>query len=110
MGQSPFWVISSLTLVAFGTSVLFNRLRRSMGGYFALNFAMENPARVQRLILIGAPAGMNRWIPPLLRALGTSGLNKILARTVAKPSVKGVKDVYRMLLVANPAGLDDVFV
>lgn len=46
-------------------------LGQSMGGYFSICFAMKYPERVEKLLLIGAPAGMNLWIPYLLRALGT---------------------------------------
>src|SRR5680860_194544 len=53
----------------------------SMGGYFSICFALEYPWKIDKLLLIGAPAGLNRWIPPMFRALGTKGLNEILIRT-----------------------------
>ncbi|MBK8505352.1 MAG: alpha/beta hydrolase [Saprospiraceae bacterium] len=72
----------------------------SMGGYFALCFA-EYPEKVSKLILIGAPAGMNKWIPPMLRLLGVSRLNRLLLKTVAKPSIKSARDIHKKLLVAD---------
>lgn len=74
----------------------------SMGAYFAFNFSIHFPGNVHMMIWPGAPAGLNRWIPPKLRLLGTRGLNKLLIRTVAKPSIRGVKEIYSDLLVKDP--------
>ena len=79
----------------------------SMGGYFSLCFALAHPERVEKLLLIGAPAGLNRWIPPMLRVLGISGLNRLLMKTVAKPSVASQKSIHRQLLVADVSKLSD---
>lgn len=43
---------------------------QSMGGYFSICFALRYPERLKKLLLIGAPAGMNRWIPLMLRLMG----------------------------------------
>jgi len=41
---------------------------QSMGAYFTIRFALKHPEMVGKLILIGAPAGMNRRVPlPLVR-------------------------------------------
>ena len=43
----------------------------SMGGYFAMAFAIAHPERVRRLVLLGAPVGLNRGgIPLFLRLWG----------------------------------------
>jgi pimeloyl-ACP methyl ester carboxylesterase len=43
----------------------------SMGGYFAMAFAIAHPERVQRLVLLGAPVGLDRGeIPLILRLMG----------------------------------------
>lgn len=76
-------------------------LGQSMGGYFSICFALQYPERVKKLLLIGAPAGMNLWIPFILRLLGTKGLNRLLVKTVAKPSIKNVKNVHKQILVAD---------
>jgi len=74
---------------------------QSMGGYFSICFAMQHPERIEKLLLIGAPAGMHLWIPYILRLLGTKGLNRLLANTVGKPSIQNVKNVHKQLLVAD---------
>lgn len=82
----------------------------SMGGYFCLSFAMAYPERVQKLVLIGAPAGMNRWIPYMLRLLGTKGVNSLLIKTVAKPGVSNLKNFHKKLLVADVSRLSDTYI
>lgn len=74
-------------------------LGNSMGGYFSICFAMEYPDRVENLILIGAPAGMNLWIPMMLRIMGISGLNRFLMTTIAKPKISGVKKIHKQIVV-----------
>ena len=73
----------------------------SMGGYFSISFAMQHPERVEKLLLVGAPAGVNKYIPLMLRMLGTKAINGIIMNTVAKPSVSNMKDIYKKILVAD---------
>ncbi len=82
---------------------------QSLGGYFSICFALQYPERVEKLLLIGAPAGMNLWIPYILRLLGTEGLNRLLVKTIAKPSVQNLKNVHKMLLVADPNKVPDLY-
>lgn len=84
-------------------------LGNSMGGYFALCFGLAYPERVDRLILIGAPAGLNRWIPPMLRLMGTKGINKILAKTLARPSIANLKMIHNKMLVARTYHLPELY-
>ncbi|MGH2805260.1 MAG: alpha/beta fold hydrolase, partial [Thermoleophilaceae bacterium] len=35
----------------------------SMGGFFSMAFAIAHPHRVRRLVLVGAPAGLDRDLP-----------------------------------------------
>ncbi len=79
----------------------------SMGGFFSISFAMEHPERVEKLLLIGAPAGVNLWIPFPLRLLGWKAINWLLIRTVAKPSVSNIKNIHKQLLVANISKLSN---
>ena len=81
----------------------------SMGGYWSIAFALAHPERVRKLILIGAPAGIDKRIPPFLRLLGMPGINRFLSATIAKPSPKGIRDLFRRLLVANIDRVPDVF-
>ncbi|EMR02581.1 alpha/beta fold hydrolase [Cesiribacter andamanensis] len=81
----------------------------SMGGYFSVCFALRHPERVQQLLLLGAPAGINRWIPYLLRLLGTRGLNRLLLHTLARPSKQNAAFIHKQLLVAHPEQLSDAY-
>ena len=59
------------------------------------------------MILIGAPAGLNFWIPPMLRLLGIKGLNRLLLKTIARPSISGMKNIYRQLLIEDHTKLSE---
>jgi pimeloyl-ACP methyl ester carboxylesterase len=82
-------------------------LAQSLGGYFALSFTMKFPERVEKLILIGAPAGLNKRIPLPLRLLGNKTTNKFLLKTVARPSLKNLKSIHKQILVADIDHLSD---
>ena len=62
-----------------------NLIGNSMGGYFALVFALAHPERVKRLATVGEPAGSSATIPPANRVLAIRGLNGLLYATVMKP-------------------------
>ena len=81
----------------------------SMGGYWSIAFALAYPQPVSKLVLIGAPAGIDRWIPPFVRVLGIRGVNSFLYATLAKPSLQGVRDIHQRLLVANIDRLPAVY-
>jgi pimeloyl-ACP methyl ester carboxylesterase len=61
----------------------------SMGGFFAMSFALAHPERVSKLVLLGEPAGSadpagaGRF--RFHRLVGTRGLNRLLYATVLKP-------------------------
>lgn len=57
----------------------------SMGGYWALLFALAHPERVERVILLGEPAGSTKWPTAKHRLGGTPVLNRLLFATVARP-------------------------
>lgn len=97
---------SFMNAVGLKSSIL---LGNSMGGFFILCYALRYPERVDKLMLVGAPAGMNRWIPPMLRLMGMKGLNRIIMNTVGKPSVKNVRNLFRQLLVADIGNVPEVF-
>jgi pimeloyl-ACP methyl ester carboxylesterase len=73
----------------------------SMGGFFAFAFALARPDRVDRLVMTGAPAGVDRWLPLALRLLGMPVLGPLLWKTVARPSAAGLRRLFEQLLVAD---------
>jgi pimeloyl-ACP methyl ester carboxylesterase len=85
-------------------------LGQSMGGYFSICFAMQYPHRVQKLLLIGAPAGLNHRIPLLLRLLGTKGLNTVLLHTVGRPSIPGIIKLHKQLFVADISNVSEEYI
>lgn len=62
---------------------------------------MKHPERVDKLLLVGAPAGLNRYIPIQLRLLGWNGVNSILKKTVAKPGISSLTAIHKQILVAD---------
>lgn len=56
----------------------------SMGGYFAMAFALAQPARVRRLVLAGAPAGLDRPLPLFLRLWGRPAIGRLISAIVAR--------------------------
>ena len=76
----------------------------SMGGYFSICFALQYPERVEKLLLIGAPAGMNLYIPFMLRLLSIRGLNSFMMN-MTKPSIKNTYNIFQMINVADASKL-----
>ena len=73
----------------------------SMGGYFALVFALAQPERVTRLALLGEPAGSAPKIRWTHRLIGTRGVNGLLYSTVMKPGPEATRRTFERLLVAD---------
>jgi pimeloyl-ACP methyl ester carboxylesterase len=69
-------------------------LGSSIGGYFSLVFALAYPERVHKLILLGAPTGIDRRTPLFFIPLGIPHLNRLLYR----PSVSLMRRVLRLLI------------
>lgn len=82
----------------------------SMGGYWTALFAMKNPEKVGKIVFLGAPAGLDMKLPFFLKLLGVRGLNDFLWATMAKPSLKGTRKLYEMLLVADASRLSDEYI
>lgn len=55
----------------------------SMGGFFCMAFACAYPERVRRMVLPGAPAGLDRPLPLFLRLWGNPVLGGVIASMVA---------------------------
>jgi pimeloyl-ACP methyl ester carboxylesterase len=74
----------------------------SMGGYFAMAFAIAHPERMRRLALVGAPAGIDRGtIPLILRLLWNPIIGPILGKIRITDPEALRRLVYRDL-VAHP--------
>ena len=81
----------------------------SMGGYFALVFALAYPERVKRLLTVGEPAGSSATIPPANRLLAIRGLNGLMYATVMKPGASATYEGFQRILVAHPARLSPAY-
>jgi pimeloyl-ACP methyl ester carboxylesterase len=82
----------------------------SMGGFFAFAFALAHPERVERLVMMGAPAGVDRWVPFTLRLLAMPVLGPALWKTIARPDEGGLRRLYEQLLVADPDKVCDTLI
>ena len=57
----------------------------SMGGFFAMAFAIDHPERVSALVLPGEPAGADGTPRLYHRLVGTRGINGLLYATALRP-------------------------
>jgi pimeloyl-ACP methyl ester carboxylesterase len=76
-------------------------LSNSMGGYFTVRFALEFPERINKIILIGAPAGLDNNTPFLMRLFGIKGLNSFFTSIIVKPSLNGIKTAFKQIITPN---------
>jgi pimeloyl-ACP methyl ester carboxylesterase len=60
-------------------------IANSMGGYWSLLYALAHPERVERLVLLGEPAGSTPRPSGRHRLGATPFLNRVLFATVARP-------------------------
>ncbi|MCU7553810.1 alpha/beta hydrolase [Alteromonas sp. ASW11-19] len=81
----------------------------SMGGLFSVNFADRYPERVNKLVLIGHPAGGTLDIPPQVIMMGLPGVNTLLLKLIGEPTIEGSRDFHNMMLVHNTQQLSDTY-
>jgi pimeloyl-ACP methyl ester carboxylesterase len=80
----------------------------SIGGLWATAFAMDMPQRVSRLVLVGAPVGLARDAPPLLRLMSLPLLGPVLGQLLMRnPTREGNRKFWGQVQVAHPERLDD---
>ena len=81
----------------------------SLGGLWSVVFALDSPDRVARLVLVGAPGGVARAVPPQLRMLGLPLVGPLIGRmAMGKPTREGNRKFWGQVLVRHPERLDDV--
>lgn len=80
----------------------------SIGGLYAAAFALDAPERVSRLVLVGAPVGVARDAPLLLRLLSLPLVGRPLGRLMMRnPTREGNRKFWGQVQVAHPERLDD---
>lgn len=82
-------------------------LGNSLGGAVALGFALEHPARVERLVLM-APGGLND-LPDYLAMPGMAAMFATL-QSKEPLTVERMKEFFVKAFVVNPACVDDALV
>lgn len=85
-------------------------IANSFGGFQALAYALDRPDRVDRLVLLGAPAGLTRDLPWSYRLLGVKLINNLMFRLAEADSPADLRDNLSPLLVLDQSALDDELV
>ena len=87
-----------------------NLLASSIGGLWSAAFAIDEPGRVSRLVLVGAPAGLRRGQPPLqLRLLGLPVIGQRLGRRVFSNATRnGSRKFWGQVLVEHAERVDEL--
>jgi pimeloyl-ACP methyl ester carboxylesterase len=70
----------------------------SMGGFHALAFALKYPERAERLLLLGAPAGIDWELPGGIRAMANPLLGRLIFALIGKPKIKDMRKSFADLV------------
>jgi pimeloyl-ACP methyl ester carboxylesterase len=82
----------------------------SIGGLLAIAFALDKPERVSRLVLVGAPVGVARDAPLLLRWMSLPLVGQALGRLMMRnPTRDESRKFWGLIQVAHPERLADAF-
>jgi pimeloyl-ACP methyl ester carboxylesterase len=80
----------------------------SIGGLLATAFALDKPERVSRLVLVGAPVGVARDAPLLLRFMSLPLVGQALGRLMMRnPTRDESRKFWGLMQVAHPERLED---
>ncbi len=90
-----------LTVVDATDEETVDLIGTSMGGYFAICFAVRHPERVRRLVLVAAPAGVDRHIPLFLRMWANPLTGRLFMKATLE-SPEQLRDRVYTGLVAHP--------
>src|SRR5438093_4740041 len=75
----------------------------SIGGLWSIAFALDKPERVSRLALVGAPPGVTREAPLLLRLMSLRLVGEPLGRLMMRnPTRDGIRKFWGQMQVAHP--------
>ncbi len=80
----------------------------SMGGRWAIELALRQPQRVERLILVGAPAGTRRSLPTDVARMSWPLVGRIVRWFLGRSTPASARRFYRRTLVRHPERLDDL--
>lgn len=80
----------------------------SMGGFFGLCATLAHPARVDRLVLVGMPAGFSREAPDSLKDLVTIP-GRALEFMNRASTLEGQHEQYRHMFQIDPSTIPDVY-
>lgn len=84
-------------------------MANSLGGLWAVVFAMDAPSRVSRLLLVGAPVGLKRQVPLQLLPLGLPLIGQRLGRHVFSNATRdGSRKFWGQVIVKHPERVDDL--
>lgn len=80
----------------------------SMGGRWAIELALREPERVERLILVGAPAGTRRSAPVDMAMISWLLVGRIVRWFLGRSTPASVRRFYRRTITRHPERLDDL--
>ena len=80
----------------------------AIGGRWAIELALREPERVERLILVGAPAGTRRALPTDVAITTWPLVGRVVRWSMGRPSAASVRRRYRRTITSHPERLDDL--
>jgi pimeloyl-ACP methyl ester carboxylesterase len=80
----------------------------AMGGRWAIELALREPQCVERLILVGAPAGTRGSLPTDIARISWPLVGRIVRWSLGRSSPASVRRLYGRTLVHHPDRLDDL--
>jgi pimeloyl-ACP methyl ester carboxylesterase len=84
-------------------------MANSLGGLWAVVFALDAPSRVSRLLLAGAPVGLKRQVPIQMLPLGLPLIGQRLGRHAFSNATRdGSRKFWGQVIVNHPERVDDL--